>query len=640
MENIERDRLYIVNSGKGGCFFAYDSVTGEEELVNSDEGAWWLITERSTSFNLDTRNYKGDVCTLPKSMGTMIYVNDRYGLYGYLTSKKNRRTKQMTLTINFFPAECFDKFKTKMLNTSGQWIEVPDDSLKPHGNINKKHIGFTDEKGKAVETKNVYSYLQRRLDRTKREEVQQLPDINELISEEGQHQSEEKQTEKEVQHQLGEKQEDKEGQQLPNISELPENRENGKINGNRFFLINIGLSGENKYCVYDREKGTYACLDLNIKEHRDAIEEDICFDFQANRYNKDICSIDESIGTLAFTIKEYGLYGIVKKAPKTNKKALITLGFYTEEWFEANKDKVANYNNPESLIEVSNDLDWDRHSGLFYKGLEYYYFENDGIGIRILEKEKFLDERRHITNTKRREAEARELENNILGEKENSQAEEKQQSEHKSDGDIDILKTLVLREQQLFEERQRLEKLKEQLEKKSDYLIEKQIQLENREATVKLREDKLIPLYNIAICTAKDRNTQLEVAKSYSTKEKEYTREDYLYEYKLKTAMPYETVMIPMSYYKKIRAGSFQAFNVNRDATQYDILGAIRFEDSKSKNLVAMINYDESQEFIRIVVIKEYNRIGFSDHDIAMFERNYRIWFKEVMGSVRPHNIK
>lgn len=472
MDNIERDTLYIVNSGKGGSLFVYDSVTGEEKLLETNEDVWRTIRESSTSFSLDTQNYKGDMCTLPKSMGTMVYVNNSYGLYGYLTNKKNRKTKQITLTINFFPVECFDKFKTNLLNISGQWIEVPDDMLKPHGNINNKYIGFTDEEGKPIETKNVYSFLQRRLERAKIEEAQQLtsldkilseialplPDINDFLSEEEQYQLEEKYAEKEGQHQLEEKRTEREGQHL--IEEIQEDKQE-----------------ESSKQLITTDEDIHKLLELLEEKERNLLER-------------------ERI--------------LIEKE---------------RDWVE--KDKKA--------------------------------AEKDSY---LIEKEKEL---------------------NI----------------------------------------------------KSDYLVDKQLKLEDRETSVKLREDKLIPLYNIAICTARDRNTQLEIARSYGTKEKEYTREDYLYEFRLKTAMPYETVMIPMSYYRKIRAGAFEAFNVNRDATQYDILGAIRFEDSKSKNLVAMVNYDETQEFIRIVVIKEYNRIGYSDHDIAMFERNYRIWFKEIMGSVR-----
>lgn len=419
MENIERDKLYIVNSGKGGCFFSYDSVTGEEKLLETNEDVWRTIRESSTSFNVETQNYKDDMLTLEKSMGTMIYANDSYGLYGYLTSKKNRRTKQITLTINFFPVECFDKFKTKMLNTSGQWIEVPDDSLKPHGNINKKHIGFTDEEGKAVETKNVYSFLQRRLDRTKIEEAQQLTSLDKILSEIA----------------------------LP----LPD--------------INDFLSEE--------------------EQHQ----------------------------------------------------------------------------------------------------LEEKYAEKEGQLLNI-EKQLLLQE-----------------------------------------------------QQQIEEEKEQIEKEKE-LIIKSDYLKKKQLHLECRSGSVKIREESLIPLINIAICTAKDRNTQLEIAKSYDTKENEFTREDYLYEYKLKSAMLYESLMIPMSYYKKIRAVVLKVLNQNIEATRYEIVGVMRFEDSKSKNLVAVINYDEELEDVRVVILKEYNGIKIDPNDIIKYEETYKTWLKEIMGKVRPHKIK
>lgn len=109
---------------------------------------------------------------------------------------------------------------------------------------------------------------------------------------------------------------------------------------------------------------------------------------------------------------------------------------------------------------------------------------------------------------------------------------------------------------------------------------------------------------------------------------KDYTLEDAMYESMLKILKTDDTISIPTRYYNGLVTVIKRNLMVSRDGTKYDSIVKIRLNRTAKENIVARVEYCESNEYCRVSVIKPYNIVDLSEQQIVKYEIEFNQWRK------------
>ena len=128
----------------------------------------------------------------------------------------------------------------------------------------------------------------------------------------------------------------------------------------------------------------------------------------------------------------------------------------------------------------------------------------------------------------------------------------------------------------------------------------------------------------LEVCSMVDSSdTEIEELKS-----KDYTLEDAMYESMLKILKTDDTISIPTRYYNGLVTVIKRNLMVSRDGTKYDSIVKIRLNRTAKENIVARVEYCESNEYCRVSVIKPYNIVDLSEQQIVKYEIEFNQWRK------------
>lgn len=128
----------------------------------------------------------------------------------------------------------------------------------------------------------------------------------------------------------------------------------------------------------------------------------------------------------------------------------------------------------------------------------------------------------------------------------------------------------------------------------------------------------------LEVCSMVDSSdTEIEELKS-----KDYTLEDAMYESMLKILKTDDTISIPTRYYNGLITVIKRNLMVSRDGTKYDSIVKIRLNRTAKENIVARVEYCESNEYCRVSVIKPYNIVDLSEQQIVKYEIEFNQWRK------------
>lgn len=128
----------------------------------------------------------------------------------------------------------------------------------------------------------------------------------------------------------------------------------------------------------------------------------------------------------------------------------------------------------------------------------------------------------------------------------------------------------------------------------------------------------------LEVCSMVDSSdTEIEELKS-----KDYTLEDAMYESILKILKTDDTISIPTRYYNGLVTVIKRNLMVSRDGTKYDSIVKIRLNRTAKENIVARVEYCESNEYCRVSVIKPYNIVDLSEQQIVKYEIEFNQWRK------------
>lgn len=128
----------------------------------------------------------------------------------------------------------------------------------------------------------------------------------------------------------------------------------------------------------------------------------------------------------------------------------------------------------------------------------------------------------------------------------------------------------------------------------------------------------------LEVCSMVDSSdTEIDELKS-----KDYTLEDAMYESMLKILKTDDTISIPTRYYNGLVTVIKRNLMVSRDGTKYDSIVKIRLNRTAKENIVARVEYCESNEYCRVSVIKPYNIVDLSEQQIVKYEIEFNQWRK------------
>ena len=128
----------------------------------------------------------------------------------------------------------------------------------------------------------------------------------------------------------------------------------------------------------------------------------------------------------------------------------------------------------------------------------------------------------------------------------------------------------------------------------------------------------------LEVCSMVDSSdTEIEELKS-----KDYTLEDAMYESMLKILKTDDTISIPTRYYNGLVTVIKRNLMVSRDGTKYDSIVKIRLNRTAKENIVARVEYCESNEYCRVSIIKPYNIVDLSEQQIVKYEIEFNQWRK------------
>lgn len=379
---------------------------------------------------------------------------------------------------------------------------------------------------------------------------------------------------------------------------------NNSSNNEKTFIVNAGKGGE--YFVYNAESEKTEIL-KNTEEIRQLLSEKTSFHIDEQKYENDICTFEKSIGTLAFINNKYRLYGyIYGKKNRITKEIVLTAKFFPIECIDTYKHILLNSSG--NLIDISNEKLYAHRK---IKGL-YVGFEVSKDNAVMNDKvSHFLQCRLFLTEEK----EKLQQENGF-----NQLADNEQHSNYG---------VLINKLSQLIDREQHLDKKEEQLNNKEQILLKKEQELHDKEVRLKIQEEEVENLKLLFQEEESEIGKVVSVTEMWPHRPIDYEFEDYSFECKLKQAFPKETITIPMSFYKKIVASVVKFLENNRDFTAYRAIMTIRFIGDKVRNLLAVVNYDETAELVDIMILKKFTRFEVDRYDLNRYERQYREWRDE-----------
>jgi hypothetical protein len=109
----------------------------------------------------------------------------------------------------------------------------------------------------------------------------------------------------------------------------------------------------------------------------------------------------------------------------------------------------------------------------------------------------------------------------------------------------------------------------------------------------------------------------------------EIQKEKDLYTTILKVMQSYDTISVPMSYYKNLIVSIHKTLYMNMKCTKMNIISSVRLDRDDKKGLVAVINYDECAEYVRVTVLEPYDIIEIDRNKINALEVMYNKSKKE-----------
>lgn len=408
----------------------------------------------------------------------------------------------------------------------------------------------------------------------------------------------------------------------------------GKID--KCFIVNSGKGG--KFFIYNTELEKIAILE-NTEENRQLIAENTSFHLNERKYENDVCTLDESFGTLVFVSNTYRLYGLAYPKKNRRTKAMeLTSKFIPMECLDNYKDKLLNSSG--NLIDISNEK---LYSHCKVKGLYTGFADETGNSVEVDKVNQFLQCRLNIAGNK----EGQQLTENFKLEKEGKQSDINMLLDKISQL-MEGLQLLDNKKEAFYKERNEFYKEREAFYKDKQM---KEQDLNDREQEINCKEAKLI-IWQQGIESLKGlydgKKTEFGKVVNAShmwpfAREVEYEKIDYAYEYQLKIASINHTVRIPMSFYRKAVTEVVKILNANREYTAYEAIIAVRFLGDKDRNLLVVAYYDESAEFIDMVVLKEYTRFEVNQNYLAEYELQYRKWredFRKIQSVERKYISK
>jgi len=111
------------------------------------------------------------------------------------------------------------------------------------------------------------------------------------------------------------------------------------------------------------------------------------------------------------------------------------------------------------------------------------------------------------------------------------------------------------------------------------------------------------------------------------TEETDYDESLYsVYNTVLKLLKTNDTVSVPRIYYEHLAVLIHRNIFISRSGENYESIVQIKFVHNIKENMLARVEYDKTQKYTRITVIKEMNNKEVSETDIVDYEVRYNEW--------------
>ena len=103
---------------------------------------------------------------------------------------------------------------------------------------------------------------------------------------------------------------------------------------------------------------------------------------------------------------------------------------------------------------------------------------------------------------------------------------------------------------------------------------------------------------------------------------------DCMYEMLLKMIKVNDSVSISKDFISKIKVYMKKSLEATLDYSKYKALVVIKIEEHSEYSILAVLDYDDSKEDVRVSILKPYNKSVASEHDINTYYAEYVKWRK------------
>lgn len=367
--------------------------------------------------------------------------------------------------------------------------------------------------------------------------------------------------------------------------------------------------------------------------------------------------------TLAYVHKKYNVYGVLRDSAK---KAKPILWWLRKEIFEAVKDSVLIPENKDIIRDIS-DMGIEVFNGNFDKNAfsltRIAADEKVNLAtsfdkfVEALQKPKSTlvvhgGESNVSINNETKETDIKEKEVKTTENVEATETESKATEEKAVDAEVKTenkeVKAIGTEVKEDIAETTEVKTPEKEVSNTEDTLSEDKVLLKSlAAATISLKDtvkeikqmadnyrdtlSKVSGEYSfdtettaLEVCSMVDSSdTEIEELKS-----KDYTLEDAMYESMLKILKTDDTISIPTRYYNGLVTVIKRNLMVSRDGTKYDSIVKIRLNRTAKENIVARVEYCESNEYCRVSIIKPYNIVDLSEQQIVKYEIEFNQWRK------------
>lgn len=107
------------------------------------------------------------------------------------------------------------------------------------------------------------------------------------------------------------------------------------------------------------------------------------------------------------------------------------------------------------------------------------------------------------------------------------------------------------------------------------------------------------------------------------------TSDMILYESMLKAVMTSDSISIPRDLYNKLIVTLKKHLSMNRDYTEYRAIVQLRFDRTGTAFMLAVVDYKEELDYVRVTVLKPYNTEQVSQEELLDYEIRYNEWRKK-----------